>query len=208
MNELPDRTYNSTSQLVNSSRRRFLKTSGFGAGSLALTGVTGSIAGFAVVPAPACNPKNLSTYVSMIAGGFVEVKVLLPDLGLSSFLVNQISGYIDKGLTIARQFDEAYKAGKFTDASTLFTNLGSLLTQVITTLGIAIDNQGVKAALAAIAIARIAIAILLQKQAQSRPEVLAAAKSKTGAEAVAVSEIERLAATDLSKVLETMKVGP
>lgn len=190
-----------TAPLANPGRRTFISQSALAGGAFALgVGAT----------APACpfNPKNLSAYVSMIAGGFGEIKVLLPDLGLSQALITQVSNLIDRGVKVAKDFDSAYKAGKFTDASALFNNLGSIITQVITTLGVSIENRAVKVALAAIGIARVAIAILLQKQAQSQPQVLAAAKGATADEAKAVSEIERLAATDLSAILAAMKPGP
>jgi len=163
-------------------------------------------AGFAIgtaFTAPACNPKNLSSYVQMIAGGFAEIKVLLPDLGLSQSVIARVAELIDKGVKIAQDFDAAYKAGKFSDAATLFSNLGATLTQVINTLGVSTENRAVKVALAAIGIARVAIAILLQKQAEGQPrimETVSAGKAQPET-AKAVSEIEKLAATDLSKVL-------
>lgn len=163
-------------------------------------------AGFAVgagFSAPACGVKNLATYVQMIAGGFSEIKVLLPDLGLSQSIIAKVAELIDKGVKIAKDFDEAYKAGKFADAATLFSNLGSLISQMINTLGVSTENRAVKVALAAIGIARVAIAILLNKQAQDDPQVAAAAKAgrNVPSQAKAISEVERLAETDLSKIL-------
>lgn len=170
-------------------RREMITTTGLGVAGFAIgTGFT----------APACNPKNLSSYVQMIAGGFTEIKVLLPDLGLSQSIIAQLAEFIDKGVKIAQDFDTAYKAGKFKDAATLFTNLGSIISQVVSTLGVSVENRAVKVALAAIAIARVAVAILLTKQAEDQPQVAAQAGTMPPQ---AVSEIQRLAATDLSKVL-------
>lgn len=180
--------------LDDNSRRRFLKT-----GGLAL----GGAAGFAIgtgATAPACNPKNLSTYVQMFAGGFSEIKVLLPDLGLSQSIIAKVAELIDKGIKIAEAFDKAYKAGKFRDAATLFTNLGSIVSEVVTTLGVSTENRAVKVALAAIGIARVAIAIILSRQAQDTG-FSASAAAPGSPEAKAIAEIEKLAATDVSKIL-------
>lgn len=163
-------------------------------------------AGFAIgtaFTAPACNPKNLSSYVQMIAGGFTEIKALLPDLGLSQSIITKVAELIDKGVKIAQDFDAAYRAGKFSDASTLFTNLGSVITQIVTTLGVSTENRAVKVALAAVGIARVAIAILLKKQSDEQPQIAESVRAgKAQPEmAKAVSEIEKLAATDLNKLL-------
>lgn len=179
------------------SRRSFLKTTSIaavGAGSFALgVGAT----------APQCGGvKNLSTYVQMIAGGFTEIKVLLPDLGLSQAIIAKVADLLDKGVKVAADFDKAYRDGKFTNARTLFTNLGSLVTQVITTLGVSVDNRGVKIALAAIGIARVAVAIILDRQL-SQPSVAAevqASRSKPE-NAAALDEVKRLANTDVSGIL-------
>jgi hypothetical protein len=153
---------------------------------------------------PQCgSPRNLSTYVQMIAGGFTEIKVLLPELGLSQAIIDQVASLLDKGVKIAKDFDTAYRAGKFTDASTLFTNLGSMVTQVVSTLGIATDNRAVKIALAAIGVARVALAIILQRQVDNQPQVAAAVQGSKAqpSTAKAISEVERLAETDLNKLL-------
>lgn len=166
-------------------RREMITTTALGAAGFAVG--TGFTAG-------ACSPKNLSTYVQMIAGGFSEIKVLLPDLGLSQSVIAKVAELIDKGVKIAKDFDDAYKAGKFSDAATLFSNLGSLISQVVSTLGVSTENRAVKVALAAIGIARVAIAILLANQNQGFT-------AQNPAQAQAMSEIERLAATDVSKIL-------
>jgi hypothetical protein len=178
-----------------STRRDFLKTSTVAAGGLAFG---------AAFTAPQCGGvKNLSSYVQMVAGGFSEIKVLLPDLGLSQSIIAQVAELIDRGVKIAKDFDTAYKAGKFSDASTLFTGLGETVSQVVSTLGVSTDNRAVKVALAAIGIARVAIAILLQRQADDQPQIASAVQAgkQRSAEAKAISEVERLAETDLTKVL-------
>lgn len=184
---------------VDESRRRFLKT-----GGLAL----GATAGFAIgtgATAPACNPKNLSTYVQMFAGGFLEIKELLPTLGLPQAVIDQIASLIDKGVKVAAAFDKAYEDGKFTDAATLFTNLGTIITDVVKILGVSVENRAVKVALAAIGIARVAISILLKRQVEAQAQVAGgvrdAMRQPGSPEAKAIAEIEKLAATDVGKIL-------
>lgn len=175
-------------------RRQMISTSALAAGGFALGGA---------MTAPQCSgARNLSTYVQMIAGGFSEMKVLLPDLGLSQSMVARVAELLDKGVAIAKDFDKAYREGKFTDARTLFTNLGSLVTQVITVLGVSTENRGVKVALAAIGIARIAVAIILDRQL-SQPSAAASVRDARAVpeNAVALDEIKRLANTDVSKIL-------
>lgn len=166
-------------------------------------------AGFAVgtgSTAPACEKaKNLSTYVQMFAGGFVEIKELLPSLGLPQSIITQIASLIDKGVSIASAFDKAYKDGKFTDAATLFSNLGTIVSDVVRTLGVSTENRAVKVALAAIGIARVAISIILKREVDAQAQVaggVRAARRQPGSpEAKAIAEIEKLAETDLSKIL-------
>lgn len=178
-------------------RREMISTTALGA--------VGFAVGTGFAAPKGCSVKNLSSYVQMIAGGFTEIKVLLPDLGLSQSIIAQAAELIDKGVKIARDFDAAYKAGKFNDAASLFTNLGSTLTQVINTLGVSTENRAVKVALAAIGIARVAVAILLNKQADDQPavavEVAKAGRKRGTSAAKAVTDIERLAATDLDRLL-------
>jgi hypothetical protein len=169
-------------------RRDMLKTS-------SVAGL-GTLGGFAFT-APSCDkPKNLSTWVTIIVADFTEMKPLLPELGLSQATIDRVSGFIDKAVKVARDFDAAYVAGKFADAVTLFTSLGDIVAQIASDLGAA-ENRIVKLALISIRIARIAIASLLSSQA-SEPQVAAAVRAARTTRTV--SEIERLANSDLSKI--------
>lgn len=178
-------------------RREMISTTAMaGAGFIIGTGFT----------APACpGAKNLSTYVQMLAGGFSEIKSLLPTLGLSQSTIDKVADLIDKGVKIAKDFDAAYRAGKFSDAATLFTNLGSMISQVISTLGLSVENKAVKVALAAIGIARVAIAILLQREAVAQSQVMAGVlQTRSAAEVQAIGEIQKLAETDLTPLLKAL----
>lgn len=172
-------------------RREMISTSGLG------------IAGFAVgtgFTAPACGAKNLSGWVSSIVGAFAEMKPLLSQLGLSQVIVDKVSQWIDTAAKIARDFDQAYRDGKFADAVTLFNNLGGIVAQIAAELG-QTDNRIVKLALVAIAVARIAIATLLNDQS-SDPQV---ARAVRGAAAnPAVVEIRRLASADIDKLMKAL----
>lgn len=178
-------------------RREFL---GLGGGA-----IVGAVAGTLVIE-PFCDKKDLSGWVLTLTTAFGEIKPLLGQLGLSQAVLDRVSGFIDKGVKIAQDFDAAYKAGKFADARTLFLNLGDIVAQVAAELG-ASDNRIVKLALISISIARIAIAALLSSQA-SQPGVMAAvnkAKSAGGDDAKAIAEIERLSAIDVTKLLAAIQ---
>lgn len=179
-----------------STRRDFIKTG---------TVTAGSIAFGAAFTAPACEKKNLSTWVVTIVSAFSEIKPLLSQLGLSQAVVDRVANLIDKGASIARSFDEAYKAGKFADAVTLFSNLGGVISEVATTLNVT-DHRIVKLALVSISIARIAIASLLQSQADAQPQVARAVRSATtSANERDIAEIRRLASMDISKLEAAVK---
>jgi hypothetical protein len=178
---------------IDPSKREFLRFGG--------TALVGGVAGAVILPTPGCpGAKNLSTWVTIIVADFSEMKPLLGELGLSQVIIDRVSGFIDKAVAIARDFDSAYKAGKFSDAVTLFTNLGGIVSQIAAELNVT-NNRIVKLALVSISIARIAIASLLNAQAQ-QPEVMAAVNSarKSAVHRANVSEIERLANADLSKI--------
>lgn len=167
-------------------RRDLIKGGIAATGVLALSGVQ-----------QACTPKNLSSWVASIVGGFTEIKPLLPQLGLSQAVIDRVSGFIDKAVLIAHDFDAAYKAGKFTTAATLFGSLSDLITQIAGELNVT-SNRIVKLALVSIAIARIAIASLLSQQA---PSGLTAANP---AEQKAATEIRRLAAVDVNQLAKAL----
>lgn len=149
-------------------RRTLLKTGGMAAvGSLAI-GTTG------------CG-KDLSTYTSIIISALEELSPLLP--GQSSFIANAVK--------IARQFDEAYRDGKFANATTLFANLAGVVGQIADSVGV--TSPAVKTTIAIAGVAMRAIAILLKEQS-SQPEVAAAVRSQQGTAVMAhIGLINRLA---------------
>lgn len=173
-------------------RRQMIKTS-------TVAGL-GAVTGFGFT-APACGQKDLSGWVTTIVAYFDEIKILLPELGLSQAVIDKVSGLISKAAKIAKQFDEAYKAGKFENAVTLFTNLGGLITQIAGELNVT-DNRIVKLALVGIQIARITIASLLKSQGDAQPAVRMAAMSAEGPQQAALDEINRLAAIPVDGLLK------
>lgn len=179
-----------------STRREFIKTGTVAAGSVAFG---------AAFTMPACEKKDLSAWVTTSVAAFGEIKPLLPQLGLSQDALDRVSGYLNKAVSVAKAFDEAYRAGKFKDAALLFGSLSELITSTATELNI-VNNRIVKLALVSLAIARIAIATLL-KQQSTEPEVASTiARTTKGADALkAANEIERLAAMDVDKLLQMVK---
>lgn len=176
-----------------STRRDFIRTSAVAAGSVAFG---------AAFTAPACDKKDLSGQVVVLITSFNEIRPLLPDLGLPSLVIAKIAELLERGARIAKQFDEAYKAGKFNDARTLFLNLGEVITTVVTELG-AVNNRIVKAVLVGMKIAQIVIANLLKAQMEE-PAVAAAIRSRGGVDARAVNEVERLANADVERLLKLL----
>jgi hypothetical protein len=178
-------------------RRDMIKRTAAGAGAAIATRVlpTAGVAGLALF-ATACG-KNVSNWIASIVSGFAEIKSLLSDLGLGQDTIDKIGNLIAKGVKIAQDFDDAYKAGKFSSAIILFKNLGGVLDEVRADLGINADNKIVRAAFAIIGIARVAIAIMLNQQGQNQPAVMAAIASANPEEEAALAEIKRLAATEL-----------
>lgn len=155
------------------SRRSMLGTGALVAGSFAV-GV-----GFT---APACNPKNLSVYVQTIVGALEEISPLLPNS----------AAIIAKAVKVAKDFDDAYRAGKFENALVLFENLAGFISQIANDVGV--NNPTIQIALAVAGIALKGIAVLLKSQ-ESEPQVVAAmerANAKPGA-AARRSLVERLA---------------
>lgn len=161
-------------------RRDVIKGGAISVGVLALTGCPGQ--------------KSLSAWVTTIVAAFGEMKPLLAELGLSQAIITKVSGWIDTAVKIAKDFDEAYRAGKFKDAVTLFNNLGGLITQIAGALG-AVDNRIVKLALISIAIARIAISSLLANHASASPEAMAVVNAASASD---TAEIKRLAEVNVN----------
>lgn len=175
-------------------RRYFIK-----GGTVAVGGVVFG----AAFAAPACDKKPVGVWIVTMTAGFSEMKPLLPDLGLSQEIVNRVSGFIDRGASIARQFDQAYRDGKFADAISLFSNLSGLITSVATELKV-VDNRIVKLALVSVSIARIGIATLLNQQS-TQPQVAdAISRSRSAVNASIESEIKRLAETPIEPLLKSL----
>lgn len=149
-------------------RRSLLKTGGMAA--------VGSL----TIGTAACG-KNLTTYTSIIISALEELSPLLP--GQSSFIANAIK--------IARDFDEAYRAGKFANATTLFANLAGVIGQIADSVGV--TSPAVKTTIAIAGVAMRAIAILLKEQS-TQPAVTAAVRAQRSTAAVAhMGVIDRLA---------------
>lgn len=153
-------------------RRTFGKTLAVGGGSTAALVLIGS--------QTACNPKDLSFYVDTVVGALDELKPLLP--GAAATIV--------KAVAIAKDFDAAYKAGKFENAAALFANLSSLLSQIADDAGV--NNTQVKLILAFAGVAIRAIAALLKSQAE-QPGVMKVTGPPTEAQKAQRALIERLA---------------
>lgn len=141
--------------------------------------------GFAIgagFTAPQCSsPKNLSVYVQTVVGALEEIAPLLPGS----------AQLIAKAAKVAKEFDKAYREGKFTDAVALFENLAGFISQIAGDLGV--NNPTVKVALAVAGIATRAIAVLLKSQ-ETEPAVARARSTATSAQRRQVSLVNRLAA--------------
>lgn len=165
---------------------------------------TGAGAGIGLVLATsACDKKDLSGQVLILVTSFNEIKPLLPDLGLSSAVLDRISALLDKGVKIAKMFDDAYRAGKFDDAKTLFLNLVNVITSVAAELNL-VNNIIIKFALVGIKVVQIVIANLL-KQMASDPRVAAAIQSRGAEGQKTMAEIERLAAVNPDQLLKLLQ---
>jgi hypothetical protein len=143
---------------IDLSKRNFLRTgAGIAVGSLVFGGA---------FTAPSCpGAKNLSTYVNVVIGALQELSPLLPGQ----------AQLIAKAVSIAKTFDDAYRAGKFIDAGALFENLAGVIGQIAESVGVA--SPSVKVAIAVAGIAMRAIAVLLKSQT-SDPTIAAIASDK------------------------------
>lgn len=140
--------------------------------------------GLLTVGAGPCNSKNISPYVSTIIGALDELKPLLP---------NQ-SELLSRAVSIAKNFDDAYRAGKFDNATALFENLAGVVGDIADSAGIA--SPSIKVAIAVAGIAMRAIAVAMKQQADDNPTVAAVVAARTGASKASASRkslIERMA---------------
>lgn len=146
---------------VDLSKRRFLTTGcRVAAGTLVLGGA-------ALVAA--CGEK-ISFYVSTVIGSLETLSPLLPNA----------SQLIAKAVSVAKAFDEAYRAGKFADAVALFTNLGDLAFQIAGDVGAA--SPPILLAIAVGRVALNAIATILKNQ-MTNPTIAAMVNARSDAEA-------------------------
>ena len=125
---------------------------------------TGALAGAGalVISETACAPKNLSFFVQTLIGAMRDLSPLIPGQGV----------LLSKIITIATDFDAAYKRGDFANATAIFNTLVGNVTQLINDIG-SLSTQ-IKTILAVVGIALRAIASLLASQAT--PAIAAKAK--------------------------------
>lgn len=138
-------------------RREMISTTALGA------------AGFAVgtaFTAPAC-PKPKAVTITIIIGAIAELRLLFPNLEA-----------LDKIASLATSLKAAWDAGKLDDARSFFTNLDTLVGQVISDLGINATTR-VKLILASLGLGLRVIAALFQEQGNAQPEAMAAAGTQT-----------------------------
>lgn len=160
-----------------SSRRKFIKSAGIGAGSLLLASQLD------------CGGQSVSGTVTLITGGVSELKLLFPSNPL-----------LDKIVKLATDFNADWVAGKFDSARTFFENLDSTVQQVIGDLGVTASPR-VKLLLASLGIAVRIIASLIGEQATP-----AAVRAASDAAPQAVSRIKELSnAADAERILSAVK---
>jgi len=142
-----------------------------------------AVAGFVVgtaASAPACPDKKeqVDFYASTVIGGLKELRPLFPNL----------DDKIGKAISVADTFAKAYREDRFVDAATIFENLTTTISEVITALGVM--NETVKLVVATGGIALRSIAVLLRQQASAN-RVVASIVAANNSSAKAM--IERMA---------------
>ena len=162
-------------------RREMIKTSGFGISSLALTGASGAVLGFEVVPEPACHKVSVGVEVSTAITFLNKVSSLLP--GKVQIIAKVVGALND--------FNKFYQAGDFNSAANFFNTVDADFTQLIADVGVNLSPL-VKIALALIDAAISGIAVLLKSQAGA-PGVPARA-AMTSEQQMAAEVIEKRAA--------------
>lgn len=147
--------------IVHVNRRDFLKG--------ATTGAVSTLVFSGAIVSVGCGEK-ISFYVSTVIGSLETLSPLLPSA----------SGLISKAVSIAKSFDEAYKAGKFADSTALFTKLGEIALQIATVAGVASPPI-----LVAIAVGRVALNAIAQilKSQMKDPVIAAMVAQRTDAAA-------------------------
>jgi hypothetical protein len=120
--------------------------------------------------------------VQSVVGALDEIAPLVPAQAAN----------IRKIVAVAHDFDAAYKAGKFADALTIFTNLTSLVDQLVADIGTALSPQ-IKTALAIAGVAIRTIALLLQQQGNNAPAAVTAAMRTSARPSSEIENVNRLA---------------
>lgn len=156
---------------VDLSKRNFMKAGGVAAAGTLMLGAKG------------CG-IDVDTWVRTILGGLETLKSYLPAQ----------EALITKAISVAKVFNEAWKGGKFTDATALFENLSNVINEFITAAGIDL-SQEVKIIIVVIDGALTAIALFMKKEAND-PAIAAAVNAKTAADPNAARQralIEKMA---------------
>jgi hypothetical protein len=139
-----------------------------------------AVGGPAVLLQTACQVKDIAFYVSTVVGALGELSPLLPGA----------AGLIATAVKVANDFLAKYKAGDFSNATAIFQNLVSTITQIASDVGV--NNPTVKIILAIASVAVHAIAALLS--AQVPPAVRTKMASKANASLLAqASVVDKLA---------------
>jgi len=152
-------------------RRTFAKRGAIGLAALTLT-----------TSAYKCGAEKVTIYVQTISAFLNEIAGLLP--AQAQFIARIIS--------VAGEFDSAYRRGDFTNATTFFNTLVGNISTLMAAIGINLSSQ-VKVALAIVSSSVRLIAVLLQQQGTAQPEVVSRARAASPAANTAISTIERLA---------------
>lgn len=126
-----------------------------------------------------CGVKDIAFYVSTVVGALGELSPLLP--GATKLIAEAVK--------VANDFLAKYKAEDFSNATALFQNLVSVITQIASDVGV--NNPSVKIILAIANVAIHAIAALLAGQAT--PAVKARMAKANSAQLAQANVIGKLA---------------
>lgn len=140
---------------------------------------TGAVAGVGIATMGLkCGGPSVNGTVTIIMGAISELRVLFPTVPA-----------LDKVISLAKSFNEAWVAGKFDDARSFFENLDTTVGQVIADLGINASTR-IKLLLASVGIAVRTIAALIKEQGDANLAVAGAVRQSAPR---TVSRIEKLA---------------
>ena len=170
--------------MIHLNRRGFIQTGALaGVGTLALS-------------SQACKPKDVGAEVAAITSFLHEISPLLP---AQAQLITKI-------VKVASDFNEAYQAGKFENATSFFANLSDLIDQLTGDLDVNVPPQ-VKIAIAIVNAAVRAIAVLMHSQAT--PAIRAMSATATTEQKRGAAKIEKLSDPDaIDAVFRALKAKP